>query len=118
MPALLLAASVSYADITPEKSGVETLGQPTDTWFVNRSANGAYLFDKKTEKISINYDTIYEVLTNLANELLMIQARGDYEAAKKMIEMYAKETEIIKQIREKLSAIPIDIRPVYAIDAK
>jgi methylamine dehydrogenase heavy chain len=42
---LLLGASASYSDIAPEKAVVETLGQPTDDWFFNRSALGAYLFD-------------------------------------------------------------------------
>ena len=42
---LLLGASASYSDIAPDKAVVETLGQPTDDWFLNRSALGAYLFD-------------------------------------------------------------------------
>jgi methylamine dehydrogenase heavy chain len=42
---LLLGASASYSDIAPERAVVETLGQPTDDWFFNRSALGAYLFD-------------------------------------------------------------------------
>ena len=42
---LLLVAPASYSDITPEEAIVETLGQPTDDWFINRSGEGAYLFD-------------------------------------------------------------------------
>ncbi|MEE8528016.1 MAG: hypothetical protein V3S70_05520, partial [Gammaproteobacteria bacterium] len=42
---LLLGASASYSDIAPEEAVVETVGQPTDDWFFNRSALGAYLFD-------------------------------------------------------------------------
>ncbi len=42
---LLLGAPASFSDITPEKAVVETLGQPTDDWFINRSRAGAYLFD-------------------------------------------------------------------------
>ncbi len=42
---LLLGAPASFSDITPERAGVETLGQPTDDWFINRSRGGAYLFD-------------------------------------------------------------------------
>lgn len=80
--------------------------------------NGAYLFDEETEKISINYNKIDAVLKSLANELLMVQALGDYTAAKKMIADYANETPVIKRIREKLSEIPIDIKPVYALDIK
>ena len=42
---LLLATSAAFADITPETATVESLGQPTDDWFTNRSREGAYLFD-------------------------------------------------------------------------
>jgi methylamine dehydrogenase heavy chain len=42
---LLLGAPASFSDITPERAGIETLGQPTDDWFINRSRAGAYLFD-------------------------------------------------------------------------
>lgn len=75
--------------------------------------NGAYNFDTQNQRLSINYDTIYETLTKLAHELLMIQALGDYNAAKKLIDTYAKESETIKIIRAKLTEIPIDIKPVY-----
>jgi methylamine dehydrogenase heavy chain len=42
---LVLIAPASYAEITPEESTVETLGQPNDDWFINFSTAGAYLFD-------------------------------------------------------------------------
>jgi methylamine dehydrogenase heavy chain len=42
---LILGTPAAYSDIAPEKAVVETLGQPTDDWFFNRSALGAYLFD-------------------------------------------------------------------------
>jgi methylamine dehydrogenase heavy chain len=42
---LFLGAPIAYSDIAPEKAGIETLGQPTDDWFINRSGEGAYLFD-------------------------------------------------------------------------
>ncbi len=42
---LLLGAPASFSEITPETVDVETLGQPTDDWFINRSRGGAYLFD-------------------------------------------------------------------------
>ena len=42
---LLLAAPASYSDIAPEEAIVETLGEPTDDWFINKTGEGAYLFD-------------------------------------------------------------------------
>lgn len=42
---LLLGAPAVFSDITPETATIESLGQPTDDWFVNRTREGAYLFD-------------------------------------------------------------------------
>ena len=42
---LVLIAPASYAEITPEESTVETLGQPNNDWFINISYKGGYLFD-------------------------------------------------------------------------
>ena len=42
---LLLGAPASYSDIAPEEAIVETLGKPTDDWFINKTGEGAYLFD-------------------------------------------------------------------------
>ena len=42
---LLLGAPAAFTDITPETATIESLGQPTDDWFVNRSREGAYLYD-------------------------------------------------------------------------
>ena len=46
--ALCLVASVSFSQIEPDRATLETLGQPTDNWFINRSRRGAYLFDSST----------------------------------------------------------------------
>ena len=42
---LLLKLATSHADIAPEETSIESLGQPTNDWFINRSGAGAYLFD-------------------------------------------------------------------------
>jgi hypothetical protein len=78
--------------------------------------NGAYLFDEKTEKLSVNYDKVYDVLKNLATELVMIQANGDYAGAKAMIEKYVVLTPVMQKLIGKLSDIPVDIKPVFQIE--
>ncbi len=42
---LLLGAPASNSDIAPEEAIVETLGEPTNDWFINKTGQGAYLFD-------------------------------------------------------------------------
>lgn len=43
--ALILATTASFSEVTPDTATIEILGQPTDNWFINRSREGAYLFD-------------------------------------------------------------------------
>jgi methylamine dehydrogenase heavy chain len=45
---LLLGTPAAFSDVEPEEGGVEVLGQPTDDWVINRSAEGAYVFDSAT----------------------------------------------------------------------
>ncbi len=78
--------------------------------------NGAYEFDSKTEKVKVNFDKIYKVLTDLANKILMIQATGDYEGAKNIIAKYGVVSPTMKTLVEKLKSLPVDIKPEFEID--
>ncbi|HOJ38180.1 MAG TPA: peptidase [Ignavibacteriales bacterium] len=82
-------------------------------WMLEKKA---YKYDKKTQKVSIDYTIIYDALKGLAKELLEIQATGDYARAKKLIEKYGKESEPLKVIRKKMVELPIDIKPVFEIE--
>lgn len=77
---------------------------------------GAYEFDPKTEKMAVNEERIYKVVTELAQKLLIIQATGDYNGAKALIDQYAVESEPMRVIVNKLSHIPVDIRPIFQIE--
>ncbi len=79
-------------------------------------ANGAYEFDKETEKVRVNFERIYHVLKNLANTVLIIQATGDYQGSLELIKQYVVETESMKILVDKLSELPIDIKPVFEIE--
>lgn len=78
--------------------------------------NGAYDYNSETQKVKVNFDKVYEIVKDLANKLLMIQANGNYDGAKAMIEKYGIESESMKTLSEKLSDLPIDIKPIYKID--
>ncbi|MFC2133629.1 peptidase [Bacteroidota bacterium] len=78
--------------------------------------NGAYEFNSETQKVKVNFDKVYDVVKDLSNKILMIQATGDYEGAKDIIAKYGIETETMTILREKLSNLPIDIKPVYQIE--
>jgi hypothetical protein len=77
---------------------------------------GGYEFDNNTEKVSVNFDKVYPALRDLAEKILTIQATGDYEASKELIEKYAVNSPTMDKLRSKLSKLPVDIRPIFQIE--
>ena len=55
-----------------------------------------------------------EAVKSLANELLMIEATGDFARARKLLDKYAKSTPEIASVIGRLNDIPVDITPVFA----
>ena len=54
-----------------------------------------------------------EAVRSLANELLMIEATGDFARAQKLLSAYGKLTPEMERINVRLKDIPVDIAPVY-----
>jgi hypothetical protein len=54
-----------------------------------------------------------EAVRSLANELLMIEATGDYARARKLVATYGTLTPEMERINAGLKDIPVDIAPVY-----
>ncbi|MBZ0200263.1 MAG: peptidase, partial [Ignavibacteriaceae bacterium] len=77
---------------------------------------GGYDYNDKTQKVSVNYDNIYPALKELAGIVLMIQAKGDYNGAIKFIEKYRVNSPSIETLRNKLSSLPVDIKPIFQIE--
>jgi len=77
---------------------------------------GAYEYNEKTEKVKVNFEKIYPALTELAHEVLTLQAEGNYDGAKKFIEKYAVLSPSMKTLIGNLSGLPIDIKPVFQIE--
>jgi hypothetical protein len=46
----------------------------------------------------------------------MIEALGDYDKAKEMIDTYRKVSPQLQQALDKVTHVPTDIRPIYAIE--
>ena len=77
---------------------------------------GAYVYDEKTEKVKVNFEKIGPALEELANIVLMIQAKGDYQGAKDLIAKYVVNSPSMETLRKKLEHLPVDIKPVYEIE--
>ena len=46
----------------------------------------------------------------------MIQAKGDYQASKDLIAKYVVNSPSMETLRDNLSDLPVDIKPVYEIE--
>ncbi len=77
---------------------------------------GAYEYDAKAQKVRVNFEKIFPTLEELATKVLMIQAKGDYDGAKELMEKYAVDSPSIEALRNKLAVLPVDIKPVFEIE--
>jgi hypothetical protein len=77
---------------------------------------GGYQYDPATQKVRVNFDKIYDNVTELAAKILTLQAEGDYKGARDLIATYAVLSPSLETMRQKLSGLPVDIRPVFQIE--
>jgi hypothetical protein len=78
--------------------------------------NHAYIYDSEKKKFSVDLDKAPAVVKKLANALLMIEAEGDYAAAKAFIERYGKMRPEMQALLDGLTDVPVDIVPVFEVE--
>ena len=64
----------------------------------------------------VNESKMKETAEKLAHDLLMIEAEGDYEAAKAFVDKNRVIKPEVQAALNKLKDVPIDIRPIYPIE--
>ncbi|RMG61046.1 MAG: peptidase [Calditrichaeota bacterium] len=77
--------------------------------------HGGIVFDEATGRYSIDFSKIDQAITLLTNELLMIEAEGDYARAQRLEAHYGQMPEFLKQSLQQLEDLPIDIVPEYKV---
>jgi hypothetical protein len=77
---------------------------------------GGFEFNEESEKVKVNLEKVGPALKELATKVLMIQAKGDYQAAKDLIAKYVVLSPSLKLLQEKLNVLPVDIKPVYELE--
>jgi hypothetical protein len=73
---------------------------------------GGFVLDAASGRYRVDYDRIRDAVRKLTGEILMIQAEGSYEKAKRLIDTYAVIRPDMKQTLDRLTEIPVDIEPV------
>ena len=61
----------------------------------------------------VDFAKMRDGIRSLATELLTIQATGDYDRAKRLLDKYGVSTPEIESVTERLKDIPVDITPVF-----
>jgi len=77
---------------------------------------GGYEYDQAAQKVRVNFKKIYPALEELAANILTIQAEGNYQGAKQLIAAYAVESPSMTALKDKLTDLPVDIKPVFQIE--
>lgn len=78
-------------------------------WYREKGA----IVPAKDNRFTVDFSRMREAIRSLGNELLMIEATGDYARSRQLLEKYGKVTPEIQQITELLKEIPVDIAPVF-----
>lgn len=76
----------------------------------------AFLYDDQHVQFRVNWKKVKEGIKELARELLMIQATGDYGKAGEFIAKYRQKTPALEKAIEKVKDVPVDIFPIYEFD--
>jgi hypothetical protein len=77
---------------------------------------GGFTYDINAKKFGINPGKMRVAVRELAYDILMIQVNLDYDAAVKFIEKYRYFPEEISGALDRLSEVPVDIWPEFAIE--
>lgn len=78
--------------------------------------HGAYEHNELTNTVKVNFEKVYGVLQALGTKVLMIQATGDYDGAKKLLADYAVDSPTMQKLKSKLTDLPVDIWPIFEIE--
>lgn len=93
----------------------EAHGQGVVAQFNYLTEKGALVVDKNARYRSVP-EKFPGAIRDLLHDMLMLQANGDYEGTKAFLEKYGKATPSLREAIGRLTAVPVDIRPVYAAE--
>jgi len=76
---------------------------------------GAIKADEGAGTFSIDTAKIKEAVRKLASEILTIEAEGSYDKAKALLDKYGVIRPAMQKGLDKLSDVPVDIEPIFAL---
>ncbi|CAB4484950.1 hypothetical protein RhiirA5_304746 [Rhizophagus irregularis] len=81
---------------------------------------GGFEYDEQTKRFSVNFSKVPIAVSNLTRDILLMQGDGDKARVEQFISKYGKVRDIVEESLKRLenAKIPIDVRPIYKIEAE
>jgi len=76
---------------------------------------GAITYDSSTGTFRVNFESVKDVVRQLAGEILTLEAEGNYEKARSMLDTYAVIRPEMQSALDRLRDIPVDIEPIFPL---
>ena len=77
---------------------------------------GAYVRDPATGLWSVDFTKIREAVASLSREILLLEARGDYEGTKAFMDKYCVMDPDVKAQIDGIKGVPVDIEPRFVLE--
>jgi len=77
---------------------------------------GGIVFDSTNSVFRVDLERIKPAVRELTGLIMTVQAEGNYEKAKDLLDRYAVIRPAMQQALDKLKGIPVDIAPVFAVE--
>ncbi len=106
---VLLFRSIRFG--TDEAHGRSALLQLN--WLLDRAA---VVHDERSGRFRANLVGVREGVRELARQVLLLQARGDYDQAKRFLATYGVLTPPVEEALVRMADLPVDIEPLFPIE--
>lgn len=92
----------------------EAHGQANAIQFNYLMDKGALAHDETSGRFRVNVPVFEQAIADLVEEILIIQAEGDYAGSAAFIEKWGGMSPVLASSLEKLAGIPVDVQPVFS----
>lgn len=95
----------------------EAHGKAVMAIFNYMKEKGAYVRDPATGLWSVDFTKVQDAVSACARDILMLEARGDYEGTKAFMAKYGEMDPEVEAQLDGLKGIPIDIEPRFELES-
>ncbi len=77
--------------------------------------NGAFSYDSTAATYRVNFDRVKAATKSLTSLIMTIQAEGNYDKARALLDKYAVVRPEMQHVLDRLKSIPVDIAPQFPL---